>query len=85
MDNISTLIPLIKQALSPNAKDDILKYWIISELLPLLSYENQYQLWPDFARIAENPTDGEKRAEVDMQAKEFNSRFCVNNGLGLEL
>jgi len=78
------ITPLIKQALSPEADDNILKYWIISELLPQLPYENQYQLWHDFGRIADSPTDKEKMEEVDSLARKFEHRFCINNGLGLE-
>jgi len=80
----NSITQIIKQILSPEADDNILKHRIISELLPQLPYETQYQLWPDFARMADRPTDKEKMEEVDDQAREFNDRFCINNGFGFE-
>ena len=81
----NSLVNPIKQALAPKSEDVMLKYWIIKELLPQLTYEAQYALWVDFVRISENPTEVERTEGVDVVAYDFNKRFCINNGLGLEL
>lgn len=65
----NSITPLLKEALNPNAEDEILKYWIILKLIPLLPRNTQMLLKEDLCRIYEHPTTSEKIQEVDEQAE----------------
>lgn len=65
------MIPLLKDILAPEEEDNIWKYYIIIDLLPLFTEANLRQLLPLLKRIAETPTSGECLEEVDLEAKEF--------------
>lgn len=65
------LIPLIIDVLRPDEKDDIWKYWIIIDLMPLFSDENAEAVLPAIKRIAEAPTENERLEEVDAAAITF--------------
>ena len=67
----SVLVPLIHRVLSPNEKDDIWKYWIITCLAPLFSDKSINCILPDIERIAQSPTQGEVREEVNKAAAIF--------------
>lgn len=67
----NNLIPLIQNALSADESDDMLKYWIIRELMPVLSKEAQKQLLTDIKRICDFPTMTEEIEGVCEEAKEF--------------
>lgn len=64
----SALVPFILSVLSPEGKDDIWKYWIITCLMPLFSEENRKPVLPSIKRIAERPTENEKLEEVQEAA-----------------
>lgn len=65
------LTPFVIDILSPDAKDDIWKYWIINCLMPLFSKENREAILPSIKRIADTPTENEKIEEVDEAAIHF--------------
>ena len=67
----SALVPLIHRVLSPHEKDEIWKYWIITCLAPLFSDKSINYILPDIQRIAEKPTQGESREEVQEAAITF--------------
>ena len=67
----SAIVPLIHGVLSPNEKDDIWKYWIITCLLPLFSDKSINFILPDIKRIAKSPTQGELKEEVNEAAVLF--------------
>lgn len=60
-----SLVPHIRGALAEKADDDILKYWILRELMPLFPVSVQRIYIPDIQRIVEHPTAGEKAEELD--------------------
>lgn len=62
---------MIIEALRADNNDDIWKYWIIKELLPLFSYKNLKPIVPCLKRISSNPTRGEITEEVDYAASDF--------------
>lgn len=63
--------PLVIGILDSENKDDIWKYWIIHDLLPLFSYDNLLPIIPSLKRIVLSPTRGELTEEVDMSAKKL--------------
>jgi len=65
----NTAVPLIKEALK--GKDEILKYWLINEVIPYFSTEVQLTLVEDIQRISQFPTEGEKEEEIDLDAAEL--------------
>lgn len=67
----SALVPLLHGVLSPDEKDDIWKYWIITRLAPLLSDQSISCILPDIKRIAQTPTQGEFMEEVNQAAALF--------------
>jgi len=70
-----SLVPLIKNALGETETDDILKYWIILELLPRLPEHTQHLLTNDIERICNNPTRNELAEEIYEQAQHYLKRF----------
>ena len=69
------VIPLISKVLVPEESDNIWKYWIIKELLPLFSYNNLKPIIPNVRRIAINPTKSEVIEEVNCVANDFLSAW----------
>ncbi len=65
------VIPLIINVLKPEEKDDIWKFWIIKELLPLFPYNELIPIIPCLKRIVLSPTKGEIAEEVNIQADDF--------------
>ena len=54
-----SVIGELKKQLTPEADDDILKYWILVGMIPLFEKEKQLLFLPELQRIVENPTKGE--------------------------
>lgn len=67
----NNLTPLIQNALRADESDDMLKYWIIRELIPVLSKEVQKNILTDIKRICDSPTVTEEIEGVCDEAKEF--------------
>lgn len=67
----SDLIPLIHGVLSPNEKNDMWKYWIITWLTPLFSDESIDCILPDIKRIATSPTQSELSEGINEEAVLF--------------
>lgn len=65
------VVPLIIEVLSPEEKDDIWKFWIIKELLPLFPYSELTGIIPCLERIVSEPAKGEIAEEVNIQADIF--------------
>jgi hypothetical protein len=66
-----SVIPLVQTALDISAKDDILKYWIINQLLPLFPLEKQHSLYDDVKRICDSPSNSEKHEGAQEVAYDF--------------
>ncbi|MCL2399337.1 MAG: DUF5071 domain-containing protein [Defluviitaleaceae bacterium] len=64
----SSIIPVIKETLEVQQNDTILKYWVISKLIPNLSSVYQLMLIDDIKRIILNPSNSETDEEVVEQA-----------------
>lgn len=69
------ILPQIKLYLDIKATDDILKYWIIIELIPKLSVKEQIELAPYISRIINKPTSSEKYEELVEEATEYQNWF----------
>ncbi len=54
-----SVIGELKKQLTPEADDDILKYWILVGMIRLFEKEKQLLFLPELQRIVENPTKGE--------------------------
>ena len=67
--------PYIINLLSPDQTDDIWKYWIITDLLPLFGCQELLPIIPHIKRIASAPTLGEHTEEVDIRAEELLERI----------
>ena len=70
----NSLLPLIKEKLQPLSKDNVFKYFIITELIPVLPSHVQLELWPDISRIINNPTDNEKFSALNA-AKRYSEKL----------
>jgi len=66
-----SIVPIIKDVLSPTEMDAVWKYFIITDLIPKLPKESQNLLLEDIKRIQRNPTAGELNEEVWDVAKEY--------------
>jgi len=64
-----SLVEPIRQILQ--GEDDIWKYWMIQQVIPLLSSEAQLALHHEIVRISEPPTQGEITEEVALEAEEY--------------
>ena len=71
----NSLTPLIKNALSFTETDNMLKYWIIAELLPMLPESTQKALLTDIERICCYPTNEEEIEGVCEQAEALITKF----------
>jgi hypothetical protein len=69
----SDLIPEIKKTLKSD--DDVFEYSCMVYLLPGLSNNILIELKEDLLRIAYNPTDQERKAELDLTAKDILKRI----------
>lgn len=67
----NNLIPHIQIVLRANENDDMLKYWIIKELIPVLSKEAQNKILGDIKRICDCPSMTEEIEGVRDEAKIF--------------
>ena len=67
----SAIVPLIHKVFSPNEKDDVWKYWIITRLAPLFSDRSIKCILPDIKRIAQIPTQDELKEDVNGAAVLF--------------
>ncbi|MCL2353445.1 MAG: DUF5071 domain-containing protein [Defluviitaleaceae bacterium] len=70
-----SIVPLIKEVLSPSETDDDWKWFIITGLIPELPRESQRSLMGDLRRIINNPTEGEIHSEVPEVASSFVDEF----------
>ncbi|MHA3916746.1 DUF5071 domain-containing protein [Halovulum sp. GXIMD14793] len=61
------IVPHIRFVLSSD--DAVWKYWVLSTLLPKLDPSISTDLIPDIARLANRPTEDDKREDVDVVAR----------------
>jgi hypothetical protein len=64
--------PQIRSVL--NTDDDVWKYWIVQSLIPRMGREIRDELQDVVMRIAYEPSEGERREDVDIVAKELGSK-----------
>jgi hypothetical protein len=69
------LLPLLRNSLRSEEKDEIQKYWIIVKILPSMSRDIQINLREDIMRICIKPTNSEEIEEVVDVAKEYLKNF----------
>jgi hypothetical protein len=65
------LLPLLRNSLSSDEKDEILKYWVIVKILPMMPRDIQINLKEDIVRICNKPTASEEIEEVVDVAEEY--------------
>lgn len=70
-----SIVPVIKDVLSPSEKDGILKYWVIIKLVPELPINAQVMLEKEIERIVINPTENELCEGVDEKAAIYLVKF----------
>jgi len=63
------VVPHIRLIL--DSDDDLWKYWMVVIVLPKLSRGAQELLRPDIERIANHPSDGEVKEEVQLEAVDY--------------
>jgi hypothetical protein len=63
------VVPHIQRVLGSD--DEVWKYWLVTVILPRLSPAAQLALRPELERIAQHPTDGERREEVWLEAQSY--------------
>ena len=63
------IVPYIQNILSGD--DDLWKYWIVVVVIPKLAISAQDLLIADIKRILDEPTEGEIREELVLEAKEY--------------
>ena len=64
----SSIIPVIKDTLKVQQDDNMLKYWVVSKLIPSLPTSYQLMLLDNVKRIFLNPSENEMYEEVAEQA-----------------
>ena len=74
-----SLLPLVKEQLQPEEKDGMLKYFIITDLIPELSSSVQLELLADILRIIDNPTDDENDISILNVAKRCKRKIEQDN------
>jgi hypothetical protein len=65
----SEAVPHIQCVLGSD--DEVWKYWLVTVILPRLSPAAQRALRPELERIAQRPTDGERREEVWLEVQGY--------------
>jgi hypothetical protein len=55
--------------------DDVWKYWILQVILPSLPTDAALQFRSELDRLCSTPSDGERREELDQQARDVRAYF----------